>query len=150
HRASALVARRRRRLWMPEGLENRVLLAGSPNYYTVNLTSDTGASSGTDSNTGDPSGDLLWAITQANANTNPAGSVINLAPTSLSTQQTITLTRTLTLSETAGPEVIDGTGASLVTVSGNNGVQVFSVDSGVTATLRGLTISGGSISNNKD
>ena len=62
---------------------------------------------------------------------------------SLASPQTITLASTLVLSETAGPEVIDGPGASLVTVSGNNAVEVFSVDSGVTATLTGLTISGG-------
>ena len=47
------------------------------------------------------------------------------------------------LSETAGPEVIDGPGASLVTVSGDDAVEVFSVTSGVTASLTGLTISDG-------
>ena len=57
--------------------------------------------------------------------------------------QTITLSSTLVLSEKAGPEMIDGPGASLVTVSGNNAVEVFSVPSGVTASLSGLTISNG-------
>jgi len=68
-----------RRLFRPvlSWLEARVLLSGNPTYYTVNLTSDTGASSGTDATTGDPSGDLLCAIEQANANSNPCGSVIN-------------------------------------------------------------------------
>ena len=47
------------------------------------------------------------------------------------------------LSETAGPEMIDGPGAGLVTVSGGNAVEVFSVASGVTASLTGLTISRG-------
>src|SRR5580698_8537784 len=83
-------SRRRERLFTPEGLEGRVLLSGNPTNYTVNLTSDTGTSSGTDANTGDPSGDLLWAITQANANTNPAGSVIDFDPTVFATSQTIT------------------------------------------------------------
>ncbi len=69
---------------------------------TVNLLSDTGASSGTDPATGHPSGDLLWAITQANANPNTAGSVINFDPTVFGTAQTITLSRTLELSETGG------------------------------------------------
>src|SRR5262249_6426301 len=66
---------------------------GNPTHYTVNLTSDTGASSGTDAATGDPSGDLLWAITQANANLNPAGSVIQFDPTvfNATSPQTITL-----------------------------------------------------------
>jgi hypothetical protein len=89
-----------------EGLEGRVLLSGNPTYYTVNLTSDTGASSGTDGTTGTPAGDLLWAITQANANANPAGSVIEFDPTVFATPQTITLSHILVLSGSAGPEVI--------------------------------------------
>ncbi len=137
--------RRSRRLWVPEGLEGRVLLSGNPTYYTVNLTSDTGANSGTDAypTAGTPSGDLLWAVTQANANTNPAGSVIEFDPTVFATMQTITLSSTLELSESAGPEVIDGPSAGVL-ISGNNAVEVFRVDSGVTAMLAGLTISGGS------
>jgi len=88
------------------------------------LTSDAGNSSGTDATTGTPSGDLLWAITQANANTNPAGSVIEFDPTvfNSSSPQTITLTSTLELSETPWPEVIQGPGANVVTISGNNAV----------------------------
>jgi hypothetical protein len=127
--------RRSRRLWAPEGLEDRVLLSAT--IYTVNAITDTGAGSGT-------TGGLLYCIDQANANPNAAGSVIEFDPTVFATPQTITLSSTLTLSETAGPEVISGPGASLVTVSGNNSVGVFSVSSGVTATLAGLTISGGS------
>jgi hypothetical protein len=115
------------------------LPSAGPTIYTVNLTSDTGASSGTDPNTGNPSGDLLWAITQANANSNTAGTVINFDPVLFSTPQTITLSNTLTLSETAGPEVIDGPGANLVTVSGNNAVGGFFVTGGVTAAITGLT-----------
>jgi hypothetical protein len=114
-------------------------------YYLVNLTSDTGASSGTDSTTGDPSGDLLWAITQANANTNTYGSVIEFDPTAFATLQTIGLTSTLQLSETAGPEVIVGPSAGVV-ISGGNTVRVFKIKSGTTASLSGLTISGGSAS----
>ncbi len=117
-----------------EGLEDRVLLAAT--VYTVNAITDTGAGSGT-------TGDLLYCIDQANANPNTDGSLIQFDPTVFGMPQTITLSSTLTLSETAGPEVIDGPGASLVTVSGNNAVEVFSVVSGVTATLTGLTISAG-------
>ena len=138
-------ARRSRRLGELEGLEGRVLLSANPTYYTVNLTSDTGANSGTDAypTAGTPSGDLLWAVTQANANTNAAGSVIEFDPTVFATPQTITLSSTLVLSESAGPEVIDGPSAGVV-ISGSNAVEVFQVDGGVTATLAGLTISGGS------
>jgi hypothetical protein len=116
-------------------MEDRVLLAAT--VYTVNAITDTGAGSGT-------AGDLLYCVNQANSNSNTDGSLIQFDPTVFGTPQTITLSNTLTLSETAGPEVINGPGASLVTVSGNNAVEVFSVDSGVTAALTGLTVSGGS------
>src|SRR6516225_3436855 len=97
--------RSQRRLWPAViALEGRALLA----TFTVNSTADDGST-----------GTLRWAVAQANANTNPAGSVINFDPVLFSTPQTITLTSTLTLSDTAGPEVIVGPGASLGTVSGN-------------------------------
>ena len=130
-------ARRSRRMWVLEGLEDRLLLSGSPTIYTVNSTGN-----GT-TGTGD-SGTLPYVIGQANANANPAGSEIQFDPTVFGSPQTITLASTLVLSETAGPEVIDGPGANLVTVSGNNAVQVFSVSAGVTATITGQTISNGS------
>ena len=112
------------------------LAPAPPTMYTVNLLSDTDTSSGTDATTGYPSGDLLWAITQANANINPAGSVIGFDPSVFSSPQTITLSATLELSETGGPEVIDGPGAGLVTVNGGGNGSVFEVESGVTATSR--------------
>ena len=102
----------------------------------MNSLGDSGTGSGF-------SGDLLYCITQANANPNTVGSVIEFDPTVFGSPQTITLSSTLELSETAGPEVIDGPGANLVTVSGNNAVEVFSIGSGVTAQLTGLTISNG-------
>ena len=110
----------RRRHWVLEGLENRALLSGSPTIYTVDLTTDTGTGS-------DNKGDLLYCITQANANTNTAGSEIEFDPTvfQVATQQSITLSATLNLSETAGPEVIDGPGASDLKITGNDTVEVF-------------------------
>ena len=137
--------RRNRRPLALEGLEGRVLLSGNPTYYTVNLTSDTGASSGTDAATGTPSGDILWAVTQANANTNPAGSVIEFDPTvfSESDPRTIVLTSTLELGVSSGPMVIGGPGAGVVTISGGGSVGVFQVDGGAVATLSGLTITDG-------
>ncbi len=130
--------RRSHRLWALEGLEDRLLLAAT--IYTVDAITDTGAGSGT-------SGDLLYCIDQANGNSNPDGSLIEFDPTVFGTPQTITLSSTLTLSETAGPEVISGPGANLLTVSGNNSVGVFSVSGGVTATISGQTISNGSALN---
>ncbi len=56
-----------------ECLEDRVLLAGRPTAYTVNLTSATGQGDGN-------SGDLVYVVTQANKNSNPAGSLITFDP----------------------------------------------------------------------
>lgn len=124
-------ARPGRRPLVLEGLEDRTLLA--PTFYTVNTLTDTGAGVGT-------TGDLRYLITRANANRNPAGSVIQFDPTIFSIAQTITLTSTLDLAEKAGPEVIEGPAADLTTVSGR-----FRVDPGVTATIKGLTITGGAV-----
>jgi predicted outer membrane repeat protein len=109
--------------------------------YSVDATTDTGSGSGNE-------GDLLYCITQANNNTNPDGSVIEFDPSIFipNNSYTITLTSTLELTETGGPEVIEGAGASVVTISGGGTVGVFEVTTGVTATLSGLTISGGSFS----
>jgi hypothetical protein len=127
---------RSRRTWGLENLEGRVLLANNPTLYTVDLTSDTGTGTGN-------AGDLLFVIGQANANPNPAGSLIQFSTPLFSTPQTIMLGSTLELSGSAGPITIDGPGATLLTVNGNNTVRVFSVDAGVTAAFSGLTISSG-------
>jgi hypothetical protein len=121
-----------------EGLEDRLLLAG-PDIYTVDLTSDTGA------NTGLYAGDLAYCITQANADTNPAGTEIMFDPTvfNTTTHPTIALSSTLGLSETAGPEVIDGPGANVVTINGGGTIGIFNVASGTTANIAGLTLTNG-------
>ena len=117
------------------GAFERPIVTNPPTIYLVTNSS------------GDPSvvGSLPYVINEANANTDLAGSVIQFDPTVFATPQTITLAGTLELSEPSGPEVIDGPGANLVTVSGNNAVRVFQVDTGVVASLAGLTISGGSV-----
>ena len=127
--------RRGRRLWVLESLEERTLLSVSPTLYTVTDVSD----SATDT------GSLRYAITQANANSNPAGSLIQFDTAAFSSPQTITLASTLELSESAGPEVIDGPGSAVLTISGNNAVRVFTVDTNVEAKLVGLTISDGHV-----
>jgi hypothetical protein len=128
-------ARRRRQLCVLEGLEERVLQAGSPTVFMVENTSNNAAVVHS----------LPWAIKKADANPNPAGSLIEFKASvfKATTPRTIKLASTLVLSETKGPEVIDGPGASAVTISGDNSVEVFSVETGVTATLSGLTVSGG-------
>ena len=99
--------------------------------WTVNSLGDSGTGSG-------PLGDLRYVITQVDQT--PGDNTINFGVTG-----TITLNSALPdLSNTTGVTDIEGPGANLLTVSGNNAVRVFTVDTGVTATLTGLTISGGS------
>ncbi|MFI5457310.1 MAG: beta strand repeat-containing protein [Isosphaerales bacterium] len=122
---------------------------GTPTHYTVDVATDNDPTSG-GSGSG-ATGDLRYCITQANANTDPAGSVITFDPTvfNSSSPQTINLTGTLDLSEEAWPEVIQGPGSNVVTISGNDAVRVFEVGSATTATVSGLTISGGSAPGNQ-
>ena len=69
---------------------------------------------------------------------------ITFDPSVFATAQTITLTQgQLELSDTTGTETIIAPAAG-VTISGGGLSRVFQVDSGVTAVLSGLTISGGS------
>ena len=120
-----------------EALETRMLLSGAT-IYTVNSASGNSSGTGT-------SGTLPYVIGQANIDPNPAGSEIDFDSTifGAATPQTITLSSTLELSETAGPIAIDGPGPSSLTISGGQAVGVFLVDSGVTAALSGLSIANG-------
>ena len=128
--------RRGRQPWIVEGLEDRLLLSGSPTIYTVNSTGN-----GT-TGTGD-SGTLPYVISQANSNANTAGSEIQFDPTVFASAQTITLASTLVLSETSRAggdrrprrERRDG--------QWRRCRRGFSVTSGVKASFTGLTISGG-------
>ncbi len=128
------VGGRRRRL-RPAlmALEDRRLLA----TFTVTSTADTTTG-------GKPTdGTLRWAVVQANAATSPSTIDFSLA----AGPQTITLLRgALVLRNTADSIEIDGPGASLLTIDGNENGRVFQVDQGVTATLSGLTITGGRLS----
>ncbi len=96
--------------------------------YTVNSTSGGFSGSGT-------SGTLPYVIFLANADANAStnGNEIEFDPSVFSTPQTITLGETLILFETAGPVVLDGPGAALLTISGGGAVSVVALESGVTA-----------------
>ena len=115
------------------------LVSSLVSVYTVNSTG--GGISGSGS-----AGTLPYVVFLTNANANPDadGSEIVFDPTVFSSPQTITLGATLELTETSGTDEIVGPGPGLVTVSGGATVSVFQVDNGVTASLSGLTISGGS------
>ncbi len=77
------------------------------------------------------------------SNSFSVASTITFDPTVFATPQTITLTgQQLELTNTAAMETITGPAAG-VTVSGGGLSRVFQVDSGVTASFSGLTITGG-------
>ena len=114
-------------------LEERTLLS---TFQVTNNTVD-------DVNT---TGTLRWAIAQANAATSPSSIEIELG----STPATITLTQgQLELSNTSyAITIYDGPGQGAVTVSGNNASRVFQVDPSVTASISGMTITGGKTTGN--
>jgi alpha-tubulin suppressor-like RCC1 family protein len=89
--------------------------------WTVTSLADSGA------------GSLRAAITSA-----ASGDTINF---SLTYPATITLASTLTISQNL---TISGPGASSLAISGNNSVEVFSIAGGISVTISGVTIQGGS------
>jgi hypothetical protein len=113
--------------------------SGTASVYTVNSTTASGAS------TSPTAGDLVFAVTQANTNSNPSGTVISFDPTvfSATSPQTITLGAPLVLSGTGGTETITGPGTAALTISGGGNVGVFQVAIGTTASITDATISGG-------
>ena len=95
-----------------------------------------------------PLGDLSLRQAVNLANVLGSAQKITFDPTVFATPQTITLTQgQLELGNTSGVQTITGPAAG-VTISGGGLSRVFQVDSGVNATLRGLTISGGSTTGN--
>jgi hypothetical protein len=107
-----------------QALEDRTV----PSTFTVTNLLDDGSA-----------GSLRWAVGQANM----AGGAIDFDPAVFATPQTITLTGTqLELTDTTGTETITGPAVG-VTVNGNNASRVFQIDGGVSASISGLTISGG-------
>ncbi len=90
-------------------------------------------------------GSLPYVVGQANVDPNTAGSVITFEPTLFnpSSPQLIALAAPLSLTESAGPEIIDGPGTDAVAISGNISMAIFMIPSGVNATLSGMTITSG-------
>ena len=126
-RARSAGRERTRRRLVPElaRLERRELLS----TFDVTSTADDGSA-----------GTLRQAIAEANAATSPSTIDFQLA----STPATITLTQgQLSLNNTNAAITIDGPGADLLSISGNHLSTVMAVYSGVTASLSGLTITGG-------
>lgn len=128
----AVEARRRRRL-RPTlmALEDRRLLS----TWTVNGTGDSASGSGSGL-----TGDLRYCINGANS---AGGDQTIVFDSSFNSPQTIVLTYgQLELSDTTGTETITGPSGGL-TISGNDASRVFQVDPNASASISGLTISGG-------
>ena len=101
---------------------------------TVDSLGDAGIGSG-------DAGDLRYCIDQANAD--DQSNTIVFDPTVFGTSQTITLSGgELELENIWGTQTITGPAMGL-TISGGGSSRVFRVDSGVSASITGLTISGG-------
>jgi CSLREA domain-containing protein len=90
---------------------------------------------------------LREAIAAANASA--SADVIEFSPTVFGTAQTITLGGTALEIKNNGSLAINGTGADLLTISGNNASRVFIFQS-VTATLNGMKITNGTVTGNGD
>ena len=126
------VESRKRRRWRMQptllALEERQLLSTFPVTSTADPATLT-------------AGTLRWAVAQAKAATSPSAIEFELG----SGAATITLLQgQLELSNASDATTIyDGPGEGGVSISGNNASRVLQVDSGVTASLSGLTIIGG-------
>ncbi len=108
-----------------ERVEERLLLSG--NTYYVSSLADTGSGVG-------PFGDLRHAITQADLN---PGSTIDF-------QVTGTIRLSNALPDLSADVTINGPGAAALTVNGgSSNFGVFKVDDHVTASISGLTVTGG-------
>src|SRR5690348_9805442 len=100
-----------------------------PSMFTVTSTNDNGGS-----------GTLRSAVLQADS----AGGSNTIAfdPTVFATPQSITLSGGELLL-TSGTITVNGPGAGLLTVNGNQFDRIFQVNAGVTASISGLTITNG-------
>jgi len=124
-----------------EALEDRTLF--SANIYTVNLATDNVPNTG--QQTGPFSGNLRWAVEQADLN---PGSTIVFDPTVFPSGTNTTIALSQGELDIASSMTIQGPGANVVTISGTNGQgggsRVFDIsNASAVVTISGLTITNG-------
>src|SRR5262245_56883139 len=78
-------------------------------------------------------GSLAWAVTQANSDTSPA--LVRFDSSAFTAATTISISATLTLSNTGQAITIDASGVGPVTVDGGGAMRNIVVGGGVTATI---------------
>ena len=114
-------------------------VTGSPTIWTVDSMADGMTGSG-------DSGTLLYCVTGANADTNPAGDTIEFDPTTFATVKTLDVADgELDLTNTSGLQSLGGQSLGL-TIEGSGTGSVLTVANGVLAQVFNLTISGGAAS----
>ena len=94
-------------------------------------------------------GSLRWAVEQADQAGGAA--VVDFSATVFNTPQTITLNDLLTpivMNTGVTSITINGPGSGLLTVNGGGDGAVFQIDSGVDATIEGMTITNASLGDN--
>jgi hypothetical protein len=118
-----------------------------PRVLHVTLTGDGNPTSGGTKDSSDPnglSGDLRYCIGVSTAEPAVVADTITFDPTVFVAQKTISLGATLPISNSA---VVNGPGASLVTIDGGSVRQLFTIDTanagGRTVTITGLTLAHG-------
>lgn len=103
--------------------------------FTVTNTANTGA------------GSLRQAVLDANA---AAGADTIVFDASFNSPQTITLASVITINGANDTLTVTGPGPNLLTLSGNNAVQIFSISAGEITSISGMTITaavGGAVAN---
>lgn len=111
--------------------------------YTVDRTDDATVSTCNAATANDCT--LRGAIAAANAAA--TADIINFDTTVFNTAQTITLGGTELSIANNGTLTIDGLGANMLTISGNNMSRVFNISASANVSIYGLTVTGANVTN---
>ena len=111
--------------------------------FVVNNNGDTDDANTADNLCADSSGNCTLRAAIQQANVSASDDIIEFSSTVFNTAQTITLTNGELEIKNAGRLTINGSGANLLQISGNNTSRVFFLNTGANLTINGLTITKG-------